>query len=75
MPAKRRTPKHRIIYPDPIERLISGEPIEETEDNRQRLIEVGFFGDWPELPREIRQRALDVLDAWRAANEENSKCL
>ena len=70
MPAKRRTPKNRIAYPETIEQLIAGEAIAESEDARQQLLEVGYFGDWPELPAEIRQRALDVLAGWRARKEK-----
>lgn len=54
-------------YPETIVRLLAGAPIEESEESRQRLIECGFFGDWPDLTPEIRQAALDVLAAWRAA--------
>jgi hypothetical protein len=67
MPVKRRTPKHKPVYPDAVERLIAGEAIEQTEDNRQMMIRVTYFGDWPDLPPEVRQAAFDQLTAWREA--------
>jgi len=64
MPTKRnRRVRHRTAYPDAIERLIRGERIEPNEANRQALIALAFFRDFPELA-ELEQAALDQLNAW-----------
>jgi hypothetical protein len=65
MPRKRRFDKRRPTYPDAIERLLHGEPIEDTPENRQALIEATYFGDYPELPPDVVQRASKQLTAWR----------
>jgi hypothetical protein len=65
MPTNRRPrqrPGRRL--PNTIERLVAGEPIEESEEVRVLLIEVGYFGDY-DVPQAIRQRALDALARWR----------
>ena len=65
MPVRRRNSKLRIVYPDAIERLISGDAIEQTEDNRMLMIQAAYFGEWPDLPQHVRQAAFDQLGAWR----------
>jgi len=65
MPVRRRVPKHRAVYPEAIERLISGQPIEETDENRNLLIAARYFGEWPDLAPEIRERAGETLAGWR----------
>src|SRR4051812_41546199 len=67
MPIKRRLNKRRRTYPDAIERLLHGEPIEDTPENRTALIEATYFGDYPELPPTVVQRASNQLTAWSTA--------
>jgi hypothetical protein len=64
MPVKRRTPKHRRDYPEPIAGLFAGRPIEATEENRQGLIAVVYFDDYPELPAAAQKRARELLTEW-----------
>jgi len=66
MPVRRRVAKQRPRYPDAIERLIRGEPIEPTEENRQTMITLAYFGwaEYPELGDAMERRAFDQLRAW-----------
>jgi hypothetical protein len=64
MPIKRRVNKRRPKYPDAIERLLAGEPVEESAENREVLIGTTYFHDFPELPPDVVQRAFNQLTAW-----------
>jgi hypothetical protein len=64
MPVKRRTPKGRVQYPEPIQRLVDGDPLEFSEENRNAVLGVCYFNDYPGLSQEVRQRAGDLLTEW-----------
>ncbi|MBV9859874.1 MAG: hypothetical protein JO038_07220 [Alphaproteobacteria bacterium] len=64
--AKRRVPKVRKIeYPEAIQKLIAGEPVERNAQNADVLIDAYYFNQFPELPAEVLSRAGQVLAAWR----------
>ena len=65
MPIRRRLAKRRYQYPEAIEALLRDEPLEQSEANRQALIECGYFHDYPELGPETAECALRRLRAWR----------
>jgi hypothetical protein len=73
MPVKRRTPKRKTTYPDAVERLIAGKRIEDTDENRDALISVAFFGDFPEL-KYLENRAVEVLGTWPALAPSERRC-
>lgn len=68
MPVKRRAGKRREDVPYAVDRLLRNLPIENTPENRDVIIAIRFFGDFPELNEDIRLRAQDVLDAWRSGS-------
>ena len=65
MPVKRRMMKSRIEYPDVIQRLIDGEMIEPSEAAQQVLLGLIYLDDHPELDRELRKEAADLIREWR----------
>jgi hypothetical protein len=73
MPVKRRTPKRKITYPDAVERLIAGKRIEDTDANRDALISLAFFRDFPEL-KDFEQRAINILGQWPALAPSERQC-
>lgn len=66
MPIRRRTDKRRPEYPRAIEDLLAGRPIERTEQARQELITLAYFGwcDFPELGTTVAERARAALGEW-----------
>jgi hypothetical protein len=64
MPIKRRIVKARARYPDAIERLISGAPLEWSPEAWDELLGAFFFGDY-NVPPEAKARARELLDDWR----------
>ena len=72
MPVKRRTAKRKIAYPDALERLIAGKPIEDSDDNRNALIRLAYFGEFPELEH-LKRQASNALGHWRTPSERASR--
>jgi hypothetical protein len=72
MPLRRRLSKKRPAYPEAIERLLRGEPLEETEENRYHVLTAAFFHEYPELGLEIERAALQLLDEWREQRERKA---
>ena len=58
-----RRRRHRR-YSDAIECLIAGAAIEHTPENRDAVIGVLYFGDFPALPSEARRQAWEILCEW-----------
>jgi hypothetical protein len=74
MPVKRRTPKRKITYPDAVERLIADKRIQDTDENRDALIGLAFFHDFPELAH-LQRDAIEVLAQWPALSpSERQSC-
>ncbi len=69
MPVKRRIDKRRHNLPDALQRLLAGEPIENTAPNRVALTEAIWFRKY-DLTEADRQRALDALHELRRPEEE-----
>lgn len=69
MSLPRRPRNRRSDLPDAIERLLAGEPIENTAPNRVALTEAIWFRKY-DLTEADRQRALDVLHELRRPEEE-----
>jgi hypothetical protein len=63
MPVKRRQTKARPAYPDAVERLVAGLPIEMSDDARDALVGVVYFAD-PELDMSLRDEAMRILRSW-----------
>jgi hypothetical protein len=61
MPTKRRQPKQRPRYPSAIEELIAGRPIIPSEEARDALVGLVYFGEHRELSDELRHYAFTVL--------------
>ena len=64
MPVKRRVDKRRPQYPETIQRLITGAPLEWSDTAWHELIGAFFFGDH-NVPPEAKARARELLDCWR----------
>jgi hypothetical protein len=66
MPPKRRTAKRKAAYSELLQKLIDGEHIEPSAEGREELIGIAYFGwaEYPELPREIFNRAFRLVCAW-----------
>jgi hypothetical protein len=64
MPVKRRRAKARARYPEAIEHLIAGVPLEWSPEAWAELLGVYHFGDH-NLPSDARDRARHFLDEWR----------
>ena len=73
MPSKRTFRARHKAYPDSVERLRRNLPIEESAENRQLMIEVGYFGDFSELGPKIEERALRWLRTWREETKSKSE--
>jgi hypothetical protein len=73
MPIKRRVSKTKIFYTETVERLIACSPIERSDAAQSDLVAIAYFSEWPELPDQLRQRAMSILDGWRG--EETNRCL
>lgn len=68
MPLKRRVSKVRPHYSETIERLIDFLPIDFSEDTKDDLLGVVYFNEFPELPDEVRERAMSILSNWSISN-------
>jgi hypothetical protein len=64
MPVKRRLAKARAGYPETIEHLVAGAPLEWSPEAWDEMLGVYFFGDH-NLPSDARDRARHFLDEWR----------
>jgi hypothetical protein len=72
MPVKKRISKAKVRYCETIERLIAWLPIEQTEESQSDLLSVVYFGDYPELPNDLRLRAMNVLSGWHDESEKQN---
>ena len=61
MPTKRRKRKQRTQYPPSVEALIAGGAIAPSEEARDALVGLVYFGEHRELSDELRLRAFAVL--------------
>jgi hypothetical protein len=69
MSLPRRPRNRRPDLPDAIDRLLAGQPIENTAPNRVALTEAIWFRKY-DLTEADRRRALDVLHELRRPDEE-----
>ena len=67
MPVKRRQPKVRKAYPEPIQRLLDGKPITPSPEAREQLIGFAYLYDHREIDDEtLRYAALEIILGWPA---------
>jgi hypothetical protein len=72
MPVKRRVDKRRPQYPETIEILIAGAPLEWSDEAWHDLISAYFFVD-SDLPAGALKRARELLEEWREQQLEHDR--
>jgi hypothetical protein len=65
MPTNRTRRRRPPLTPPLVQQLLDGQPIERTDESRQQLIDLVYFGwtDYPKQP-ELPKLAQKELDRW-----------